>query len=127
MPATRDRFPDPLRVGTQGSARANTVVLAGRVTGAPTLRKLPSGDPLVTFRISVPRALEAASPRRSDWFDCSVWGGRVLRSCQGWQVGDLVEVHGELRRRHYQGAGGPQQRVEVAVVSGRRVRRGARG
>lgn len=103
----------------------NTVALSGRISSAPTLRELPSGDPLVTFRLAVPRAPEAETGRRySDWFDCAVWGGRVLRTSQAWQVGDTVAVSGQLRRRHYRAGDVTQTRVEVMVVTGRRVRRG---
>lgn len=124
MPATQQRH--STKRPSTATVRTNTVVLAGKVSSAPTVRKLPSGDPLVTFRISVARPSESASARRvSDWFDCAVWGGRVLASCQRWQIGDVVEVRGELRRRHFQTPGGSRQRVEVAVASGRRVRRGA--
>lgn len=107
------------------AAAVNTVTLSGRISSAPALRELPSGDPLVTFRISVPREPEAGGGRKhSDWFDCAVWGGRTLRTSQGWGVGDTVEVRGQLRRRHYRVGGGTQTRVEVLVLGGRRVRRG---
>lgn len=33
----------------------NAVTLCGRVSGAPTVRELPSGDEIVTFRLVVPR------------------------------------------------------------------------
>ena len=42
---------------------ANDVRLVGRLTGEPTLVELPSGDALVTFRISVPRS--SPSPART--------------------------------------------------------------
>lgn len=128
MPRTQQKTSIPQRAATEriDPDPTNAVVLAGRVSSPPTVRELPSGDPLVTFRISVPRSSQSKPARRvSDWFDCAVWGGRVLASCQGWQVGDVVEVRGELRRRHFQTPAGPRQRVEVAVASGRRVRRSA--
>ena len=64
----------------------NRVQLTGRVVHPPAVRELPSGDPLLTFRLSVPRT-EAPGGRPgskpgADWFDCSVWGGRVLRSAR---------------------------------------------
>lgn len=103
----------------------NTVTLRGRITAAPTLRELPSGDPLVTFRLVVTRPRDRApdSRRRSDWFDCAVWGGRVLPACQAWEIDDVVEVRGALRRRHFRTGETAQSRVEVAVATGRRLRR----
>lgn len=105
----------------------NTVALRGRISSAPTVKELPSGDTLVAFRMSVARPPDPATggARRSDWFDCTVWGGRVLRSSQTWEVGDVVEITGQLRRRHFRSEGGSQTRVDVVVVAGRRVRRAA--
>ncbi|MGN6250233.1 MAG: single-stranded DNA-binding protein [Marmoricola sp.] len=104
---------------------ANTVSLRGRLSSAPVVRELPSGDALVTFRLTVPRRSDpsAGARRATDWFDCAVWGGRVLRTSQGWAVGDRVEISGELRRRHFRSGAGVQTRVEVVVRAGRRVRR----
>lgn len=104
----------------------NRVALVGRVTKAPSARELPSGDVVVSFRISVPRAGEQHSPRtpRSDWIDCAVWDGRLRRSSSRWQVGDVVEVEGSLRRRVFRSEGGMASLVEVEVRAGRRVERG---
>ena len=43
----------------------NDVRLVGRLTGEPALVELPSGDALVTFRISVPRPSPSVNPSGS--------------------------------------------------------------
>lgn len=104
----------------------NVVSLAGRVSSAPTERELPSGDRVVTFRIVMARErtpMTAGSKQVSDWVDCAAWGGRVRRSVATWQVDDLVEVEGALRRRFFRDARGASSRVEVEVLSARRVER----
>ena len=104
----------------------NCVELCGRVTSAPVARALPSGDEIVTFRLSVPRA-GAGSPGRagSDWVDCVAWGARERRSVRAWVAGDQVLVTGALRRRFY-GAGAEKgTRLEVAVGRVRRIARAA--
>lgn len=104
----------------------NCVELCGRVTSAPVTRALPSGDDIVTFRISVSRAGGGPpSGAGSDWVDCVAWGARERRAVRAWEVGDRVLVTGALRRRFY-GAGAEKgTRLEVAVRKVRRVARAA--
>lgn len=42
-----------------------------------------------------------------------------------WQVGDVVEVNGSLRRRFFKTGGRLQSMTEVEVISARRVSRAA--
>lgn len=122
----------PQQPATQTSAvlPANQVTLTGRLTTTPEVRELPSGDPLVTFRLSVPRQAtrrRVGSRGTSDWFDCAVWGARVRRSVTRWTTGDRVILTGTLRRRHFRVGGALQTRVEVEVLTGRRLARSEEG
>ena len=104
----------------------NVVTLAGRVTAAPEERTLPSGDVIATFRVSVPRQptpMSRGSKQTTDWVDCVAFGARCRRSVNAWQVGDEVELDGALRRRFYRTAAGAVTRLEVEVLSARRVAR----
>src|SRR5512134_1344749 len=104
----------------------NTVCLAGRVSSTPIERELPSGDRVVTFRLVIAREqspMTAKSKQVSDWVDCAAWGGRVRRSVSSWQVDDRVEVEGALRRRFFRDGTGASTRLEVEVLTGRRVER----
>ena len=110
---------------------SSTVLLRGRVTAPPEERELPSGDALVTFRLSVPRRptpLGRGSRQTSDWVDCVAAAARVRRGARTWSVGDEIEVDGVLRRRFYRTAsGGGGSRLEVEALQARRVRRAAAG
>ena len=113
-------------VDEAGARARNVVSLAGRVSSAPVERELPSGDKVVTFRIVMAReqtAMTAKSKQVSDWVDCAAWAARVRRSVASWRVDDMVEVEGALRRRFFRDAGGSSSRVEVEVLSGRRIER----
>lgn len=101
----------------------NDIKLQGRVTRGPEARTMPSGDPLVTFRLSVPRDGETAG---SDWVDCAVWSSRLRRTVARWVTDDEVEVRGQLRRRVYRSPAGPVPLVEVEVSEARRVQPAAR-
>ena len=115
MPERTEVAPDP-------SLGTNCVTLAGKLISAPTVRELPSGDQIVTFRVSVPRtrtAMTARSKAASDWVDCTAWTARTRRAALRWQVGDQVEVDGALRRRFYAAAAGSTTRLEVEVLRAR--------
>ena len=105
----------------------NEVRLTGRVTSSPEARTLPSGDVIVTFRMSMVREatpMSRGSRQRSDWVDCVAFGGRCRRTVRGWQVGDQVRVEGALRRRFYRAGDGSATRLELEVLRAARVARG---
>jgi len=106
---------------------ANEVRLVGRLTGEPLLRELPSGDAVLTFRIVVrrPPAPARRSGTRSptvDTLDCAAWRRDVQRAVGRAAPGDLLEVHGALRRRFWRGPAGPASRSEVEVLRVTRLR-----
>lgn len=108
------------------SSTTNHVVLSGRVTSPPEERTLPSGDVIVTFRISVPRQdtpMGRGSKQTTDWVDCVAFSARCRRSVAAWQVGDTVELRGALRRRFYRTGEGASTRLEVEALGARRLSR----
>ena len=87
---------------TNETPHVNEVRLVGRLSADPGELSLPSGDTLWTFRLVVERPPAAArTGQQFDTLDCAVWGGRVRRSVASWLAGDVVEVHGAIRRRFY--------------------------
>jgi single-strand DNA-binding protein len=106
---------------------ANEVRLQGRLSGAPVTVELPSGDALVTFRVSVPRGSPGGrgpvSGQRVDSVPCTAWAPRLRRSIATWRAGDVVEVVGAVRCRFYQAGGATRSRVEVEASSARIMRR----
>ena len=108
-------------------ANHNDVTLRGRISSEPVLRELPSGDEVLTFRLVVRRErrspMTRGSKQVSDWVDCSAWGGRARSKAATWHVGDSVELRGALRRRFYRTGTGSATRLEVEMLSGKRLRR----
>ena len=110
----------------------NEVRLVGRLAAAPVRRELPSGDVLVQFRLVVERGGTARSARKTgrraptvDTLECAAWRKDVQRALQRCQPGDVVEVHGALRRRFWRSPGGAASRSEVEAVRLRRLIRAA--
>jgi single-strand DNA-binding protein len=130
---------------------SNEVHLVGRLAAAAESRELPSGDLVMTFRLVVTRdrtmrgsltrgaATRGATTRGSttrgsttrgatvDTIDCAAWTKAAQRSARTWEPGDIVEVHGALRRRFWRSPHGPSSRSEVEVSSARRAARAATG
>jgi single-strand DNA-binding protein len=118
---------------TTPPVHANQVRLVGRLAVQPVHRELPSGDPLVSFRLvverdpSTVRAARAGGSSRSptvDTLECSAWRRDVQRTLARTGPGDVLEVQGALRRRFWRTGAGAASRSEVEVV---RVRRLATG
>lgn len=104
----------------------NEVVLGGRVSGEPTVRALPSGDELVSWRLVVGRDNRglSASGRQLptvDTIDCVAFKPGVRRTAALWGGGEVVEVRGELRRRFWRGAQGAASRCEVEVFEIKKI------
>ena len=106
----------------------NDVHLIGRLAAPAVARVLPSGDPLVSWRLVVERPPESRRrPGAVDTIDCASWRAGVRRAVQPWVAGDLIEVTGALRRRFFRTPAGAVSRYEVDAVAVRRIiRRPAR-
>jgi single-strand DNA-binding protein len=122
----RERRPQ-LSAG-DGDEGVNEVRLVGRITSVPVAVDLPSGDALVSFRISVPRSPGATrtvttTSQRVDSIPCSAWSAALRRRIVGWRPGDTVEVTGAVCCRFYQAGGATRSRVEVVASTARIIRR----
>lgn len=114
-----------------GTDHVNEVRLLGRLAAAPVRRTLPSGTEILTFRLVVERdrrtrqAAQAASRRSPtvDTLDCAAWRKDTQRVLSRVEPGDLLEIHGALRRRFWRSPAGPTSRSEVEVGHVRPTRR----
>lgn len=106
-------------------SHVNEVHLVGRLAVEPASRELPSGDLLVSFRLVVSRPPGRRRPtERSptvDTLDCAAFRRDVQRSLARLQPGDVVEVHGSLRRRFWRAGPAAASRSEVEVLRVRRL------
>jgi single-strand DNA-binding protein len=114
----------------RAAGHLNEVHLVGRLAAEPLRRELPSGDVLMSFRLVVDRQRKppASTPGAPtvDTLDCAAWRRDVQRSLAGVTAGDVLEVHGSLRRRFWRvPAGTAASRSEVEALRVRRVRKAA--
>jgi single-strand DNA-binding protein len=102
----------------------NEIFLRGKLAADPVSRVLPSGDELLSFRLTVPRPPAGDTARRRvDSIDCATLSGRVRRCVQRATPGDELEVTGSLQRRFWRSPGGLGSRYEVQVAVARLSRR----
>lgn len=92
----------------------NRVVLVGRMTRDPELRRTANGTAVTSFTLALNRNFNSADGQQADYIPCVVWNKvaeNVERYCS---KGSLVGVEGRLRSRTYDNAQG--QKVYVVEV-----------
>ena len=115
------------------AASLNEVQLVGRLAAPAQERDLPSGDRLCTWRLIVDRPVPDRPVREGsrrptvDTIDCLVWTASLRRSVGLLTTGDVLHVHGALRRRFWRAGAGAVSRTEVEVTKVRRLSKGTAG
>ena len=93
----------------------NRVVLVGRMTRDPELRRTPQGDAVTSFTLAVNRNYTSRDgQQQADFINCVVWSKpaeNVERYCS---KGSLVGVEGRIQTRSYDNSQG--QKVYVVEV-----------
>lgn len=84
----------------------NVVVVRGRLSRAPQVRELPSGDVLVAYEVTVAKADGPAD---------TVPVVRPGGDPGGLEAGDEVVAVGRVRRRFFRAGGSTQSRTEVVA------------
>ena len=100
----------------------NEVHLAGEIATAPEERTLSDGRGAVTFRIEV-RA-ETADGATRDSLDITLTGSRARKAALAWEVGDVVEVEGVVRRKFYKVGAMSKPFTVIEAERAKRLRRG---
>ncbi|MGH9183919.1 MAG: single-stranded DNA-binding protein [Acidimicrobiales bacterium] len=86
----------------------NVVVLGGHLSRPPERRQLPSGDGLVAYEVTVPRAGQRAESVPVVWFGAPA-------TAVDLEPGAGVVVVGRVRRRFFRAGGATQSRTEVVA------------
>ena len=92
----------------------NRVVMVGRMTRDPELRRTGSGAAVTSFTLALNRNYNSADGQQADYISCVVWNKVAENVAQYCSKGSVVGVEGRLRSRTYDNAQG--QRVYVTEV-----------
>src|ERR1041385_9239058 len=96
----------------------NVVILAGKLSEAPEVKEMPSGDHVTRFRLSVPESGKRVLP-----LPVSAWDRAARKGCDRLTKGDEVLVRGHLVRRFFRDGGGGRSVTEVVATEVRKLER----
>ena len=92
----------------------NRVVLVGRMTKDPALRKTQSQTSVVSFTVACNRRVGQGQEPQTDFINCVAWNRTAETVSQYTHKGSLVGVEGRIQSRSYDDAQG--KRVYVTEV-----------
>lgn len=93
----------------------NRVVLVGRLTRDPELRRTNNGTAVTSFNLAVNRTFQSADGQDADFIPCVCWNKLAENVEQYCFKGSLVGIEGRLRSRSYDNAQGQKIFVVEAV------------
>jgi len=94
------------------------IILMGRLTADPELRRTASNVPVASFSVAVNRPYQSktAGERQSDFFNVVAWRSQAEFICKYFKKGNCILVDGRLETREYLDKNGIKQRV-VEIVT----------
>ena len=92
----------------------NRVVLVGRMTKDPVLRKTGSGASVTSFTVACDRRIKTEGQPSADFINCVCWNKVADNTAQYTHKGSLVGVEGRIQTRSYDDQSG--KRVYVTEV-----------
>lgn len=92
----------------------NRVILVGRLTKAPELRRTQSGSSVVSFSLAVGRRYAQPGQPDADFINCVAWNKTAELMAQYLHKGSMIGVEGRIQTRNYDNQQG--QRVYVTEV-----------
>lgn len=94
----------------------NKVILTGRLTAAPELKKTSSDVSVTSFSVAVQRQYKGSDGNYpTDFINCVAWRNTAEFICKYFGKGNLIALVGELQTRNYEDKQG-NKRTAVEVV-----------
>ena len=96
----------------------NSIVLAGRITKEPELRKTQTGKSVCSFVIACDRPKTKDGESAADFISCVAWNQSADYLCAYAHTGDLIGIQGSIQTRSYDDQSG-QRRYVTEVLANR--------
>lgn len=95
----------------------NNVVLVGRLTKDPELKRTQSGTSVCSFALAVNRKTQAQGQPDADFIGCVAWNKTAEIMEQYLHRGSLIGVEGHIQTRNYENQQGQRVYITEVVVS----------
>jgi single-strand DNA-binding protein len=92
----------------------NRVILVGRMTKDPVLRKTQSGASITSFTVACDRRVKAEGQPTADFINCVCWNKAADNTAKYTHKGSLVGVEGRIQTRSFDDQSG--KRVYITEV-----------
>ncbi|MDD3106349.1 MAG: single-stranded DNA-binding protein [Bacilli bacterium] len=90
----------------------NKVILVGRLTKDPELRRTSTDIPVVQFTVAVNRTYQSRNgEKQADFINCVVWRQQAENLARNMRKGGLIGVDGQIQTRSYDDANGVKKFV----------------
>jgi len=95
----------------------NKVILGGRLTSLPELKKTNNGTSVTTFTIAVNRKYaKDQSEQQTDFINCQAWRNTAEFICKYFQKGSSICVTGAIQTRSWTDNNGNKRYATEVVV-----------
>lgn len=96
----------------------NEVILMGRLTRDPELRRTSSGKAVTSLTLAVERDYAPSGGEREvDFIDCVAWGNLGEFIAKHFAKGQMAAVHGRLQIRNWTDNNGNKRRSAEVLVN----------
>ena len=95
----------------------NTIIIMGRLTRDPELRRTQNGTAVTSFTLAVDRDFKNQDgTKETDFIDCVAWKGTAEMAAKYFTKGRMAAVKGRLQFRDWQDRDGNNRRSAEVIV-----------
>lgn len=94
----------------------NHIVIMGRLTRDPELRRTGSGTAVASFTVAVDRDFESNGQKETDFIDCVAWRSTGEFVSKHFAKGSMIVVSGRLQIRAWNDKDGNKRRTAEVVA-----------
>jgi single-strand DNA-binding protein len=94
----------------------NKIIVEGRLTKDPELRRTQSGTAVTGFTIACERSFSSGGEKVTDFFDCTAWRNTGEFISKYFSKGRKIFIVGQLQTRTYTDKSGNRRKAYEIVV-----------
>ncbi len=95
----------------------NIVILSGRLTADPELKKTPNGTSVTTFSIAVSRRYRSGEETQADFINLVAWRQTAEFITKYFKKGSMIGIEGAIQTRKYTDKNGNNRTAFEVVVN----------